>query len=524
MVTSRGAGSDRRDPSLDVDLVIPTIGRASLVIVLASLARCTGPRPGRIVLVDDRAGSNRDLVVGPLPTWITERLLVVRTGGIGPAAARNAGWRPTHGQWVAFIDDDVELPEDWLLALRNDVGTCGDHVGAVQGNVVVPLPGHRRPTDWERNVAGLERARWATADMAYRRDVLQDVGGFDERFRRAYREDADLGLRVVAAGWTIVQGTRHLWHPVRDADGGVSLRVQAGNAEDAFMLVRHGPRWRRRAGVPAGRRPWHLITVAAALLGLRSAVAGKQRTAAGYGLLWAGLTVDFTARRILPGPRDAAEAWRMVWTSALLPFAATAQYLRGVLTLPWRLTSTGPRPGRPAAVLFDRDGTLIHDVAYNGDPDRVVLQPGAREAVARLRTWGVPVGIVSNQSGVARGRLRTADVEAVNARVDELIGPLDVWLYCPHGPDDRCGCRKPSPGLIRRAARVLGVRPADCVVIGDIGTDMEAAAAAGARGILVPTRATRQDEVDAAPEVAVDLVEAVALALGTGVPGTAAAA
>ena len=77
-------------------------------------------------------------------------------------------------------------------------------MAATQGRIVVPVPA--RPTDWERNVSGLEHARWATADMAYRRDVLAAVGGFDERFPRAYREDADLGLRVTAAGWRIVDG------------------------------------------------------------------------------------------------------------------------------------------------------------------------------------------------------------------------------------------------------------------------------------------------------------------------------
>ena len=75
-----------------------------------------------------------------------------------------------------------------------------------QGRLRVPLPAARPPTDWERNVAALEGARWATADLAYRRAVLAEVGGFDERFRRAYREDADLALRVVRAGYRIEQG------------------------------------------------------------------------------------------------------------------------------------------------------------------------------------------------------------------------------------------------------------------------------------------------------------------------------
>jgi histidinol-phosphate phosphatase family protein len=164
-------------------------------------------------------------------------------------------------------------------------------------------------------------------------------------------------------------------------------------------------------------------------------------------------------------------------------------------------------------VFFDRDGTLIVDVPYNGDPTRVEPMPGAAAALARLRTAGVPTGVVSNQSGIARGFVTDTQVRAVNARIEELLGPLGPWLWCPHGPDDRCDCRKPAPGLILRAAERLGVDPEQCVVIGDIGADLEAARAAGARAILVPTPVTRREEIEVADEVAPDLPSAVARAL-----------
>ena len=170
----------------------------------------------------------------------------------------------------------------------------------------------------------------------------------------------------------------------------------------------------------------------------------------------------------------------------------------------------------PGAVLLDRDGTLVHDVPYNADPARVVPVPGAAGALARLRAAGVPLALVSNQSGVARGLLTLDQVEAVNRRVEELLGPMGPWLVCPHGPDDGCPCRKPAPGLVLAAAAALGVDPADCVVIGDIGSDVDAARAAGARAILVPTEATLPEEVAAAPEVAETLEAAVDLLIGQG--------
>ena len=173
-----------------------------------------------------------------------------------------------------------------------------------------------------------------------------------------------------------------------------------------------------------------------------------------------------------------------------------------------------PAAALPAAVLFDRDGTLVVDVPYNGDPGRVEPMPGARAALDRVRERGVPTAVVSNQSGVARGLLTAEAVAAVNARVEELLGPLGPWAICPHGPEDGCACRKPAPGLVLEAARALAVAPGRCAVIGDIGADVEAARAAGARGILVPTPVTRPEEVAAADEVSPDLRAAVERLLG----------
>lgn len=168
----------------------------------------------------------------------------------------------------------------------------------------------------------------------------------------------------------------------------------------------------------------------------------------------------------------------------------------------------------PRAVLFDRDGTLVQDVPYNGDPSKVVPAPEARAALDRLRSLRIPTAVISNQSGVGRGLLTVDQVAAVNQRIEELLGPLGPWAICFHAPEEGCDCRKPGAGLVLQAACALGVDAGECVVIGDIGADVEAARAAGARGVLVPTEATRPDEVAAAPEVAPDLLSAVELLVG----------
>ncbi|MCQ1951928.1 HAD-IIIA family hydrolase [Arthrobacter sp. zg-Y238] len=170
----------------------------------------------------------------------------------------------------------------------------------------------------------------------------------------------------------------------------------------------------------------------------------------------------------------------------------------------------------PRAVLFDRDGTLIVDVPYNADPARVWPMPGAAEVLAGLRRCGVPIGVITNQSGIGRGLLSADEVAGVNAAVEDLLGPFDVWEICPHAPGFGCICRKPRPGMVLRASRRLGLDPVEVAVIGDIGIDMRAAAAAGARGVLVPTVVTRAEETAAAKFVARDLAGAVDLLWGPG--------
>lgn len=195
----------------------------------------------------------------------------------------------------------------------------------------------------------------------------------------------------------------------------------------------------------------------------------------------------------------------MLLTSAAIPAAATWHSVRGA----WRHAHAPAWRGQPDLVLFDRDGTLVHDVPYNGDPDQVRPIDGARQSLDRLRAVGVRVGVVTNQSGVGSGTITRDQMDAVNERVEELLGPFDTWQVCPHARDEGCDCRKPAPGMVKSACESLGVGPSRCVVVGDIGSDVEAAEAAGAWGVLVPNAKTRTEEILAADHTAPSLAEAV---------------
>lgn len=518
-------------------IVVPTVGRPSLSTLLDRLAEQPGPPPAEVVVVDDRSHPDAALAV-PARLLERTRVRVLPGFGRGPAAARNLGWRVAAAEWVVFLDDDVVPDRRWAEDLVGDLASAAGSVAAVQGRITVPLPKDRRPTDWERNVAGLETARWITADFACRRVALVDVHGFDERFRRAYREDADLALRLRRAGWRLASGRRHSAHPVRPASPLVSLSAQRGNADDALMRRLHGRGWREAAAAGRGRMPWHVVTTVAAAGAVAGAAVGAAASAASAaspatrladgsgarsralahvaaraalaaGGAWLALTADFTLRRVLPGPRTWPEARAMGVTSAAIPPLAVFHRLRGR----WVHRGAPPWPVPVRAVVFDRDGTLVEDVPYNGDPAQVRPTPAARTSLERLRRNGIRLAVATNQSGVAHGLISTAQMTAVNQAVEDAVGPIDTWQVCTHGPADDCECRKPRPGLVTAAAASLGVSPMECVVIGDIGADVEAARAAGAASILVPTAQTQRHEVAEAPVVAPDLASAIDLLL-----------
>ncbi len=148
------------------------------------------------------------------------------------------------------------------------------------------------------------------------------------------------------------------------------------------------------------------------------------------------------------------------------------------------------------AVFLDKDGTTIIDVPYNVDPVRMTLAPGAAEGLPLLHRLGYRLVVVSNQSGVARGHFAESALAAVEVRLRSMLAelgiPLAAFLYCPHHPDGQvpqyaiaCECRKPSPGMLLKASRELGIDPTRSWMVGDILNDVEAGRRAGCRTILI---------------------------------------
>jgi D-glycero-D-manno-heptose 1,7-bisphosphate phosphatase len=177
-------------------------------------------------------------------------------------------------------------------------------------------------------------------------------------------------------------------------------------------------------------------------------------------------------------------------------------------------------------VFLDKDGTLVDDLPYNVDPRRVRFAAGAREGVRLLAAAGYRLIIATNQAGIARGYFTESELRAVErhlaAEVEGLGGRLDGFLFCPHLPDGvnefaiDCECRKPAPGLIRRAVEELGVRTDRAWFVGDTWMDVLAGRRGGCRTIMVGPEARDASSLpeDRRPEFAVrDLFDAARVIL-----------
>lgn len=299
-----------------VSVVVPTYRRPDLLErCLAALATQEfDPSAFEVIVADDAANeSTRRQVEG----WAGRSPILIRytalTTAHGPAAARNAGWREARGEIIAFTDDDCIPAPRWLA---EGVAAFAGGTAAVVGRVVVPIP--ERPTDYERDTAGLERAEFVTANCFVRRDVLADIGGFDVRYATAWREDSDLHFSLLKRGDPIRRAPGAIVvHPARPARWGISLWQQRKSLYNALLFKKSPRLYRVRI---QSSPPWNYYAIAMSIAVMFfAAIRGRPGLAMVAAGIWAVLTAEFCARRLNRNslaPRHVAE---MVVTSALIP-------------------------------------------------------------------------------------------------------------------------------------------------------------------------------------------------------------
>ncbi|NQT74859.1 MAG: D-glycero-beta-D-manno-heptose 1,7-bisphosphate 7-phosphatase [Chloroflexi bacterium] len=164
------------------------------------------------------------------------------------------------------------------------------------------------------------------------------------------------------------------------------------------------------------------------------------------------------------------------------------------------------------AVFIDRDGTISEDVNYCSSVEDFHILPTVPEAIRLLNDVGFKVVLITNQSGISRGYFTEAILAEIHAKMEsELVkygAYIDAIYYCPHQPDDGCGCRKPKPGLLTKAAEELGIDLKFSYMIGDMQKDIDVGRAVGCKTILVTTGPDGGDGVTNADYTADSLSQA----------------
>ncbi|GAA0563785.1 glycosyltransferase family 2 protein [Chitinophaga japonensis] len=313
-----------------ITIVIPTFCRPLLLTeCLKSLARQQFDREAfEVIVVSDGPDLlTKQVVVSWKHTGLLDVVYIPLPRKKGPAAARNAGWKVAAGRLVAFTDDDCLPDPMWLQNIWE--AWQGEELMAYSGRIIVPVP--VRPTDYEWNIAQLEKARFVTANCVCTRPALERAGGFDERFELAWREDSDLEFRFLQQQVPIQYLPEAIVvHPVREATWGVSLREQRKAMFNA-LLYKKFPRLFRNN---IKQRPiWSYYVMIICFMVMIAAIVLQAGMVAWIAFAaWLLLLAGFIWKRLMHTSRAWPHVMEMIVTSMLIPFLSVYWNLYGA----WR--------------------------------------------------------------------------------------------------------------------------------------------------------------------------------------------
>jgi glycosyltransferase involved in cell wall biosynthesis len=243
----------------------------------------------------------------------------------GPAAARNLGWKMAAGDVIAFTDDDCIPDPSWLKTGLEAIMHGAD---GISGRVIVPL--RSNPTDYEWNACGLTRSEFITANCFYHKNALETIGGFDERFKMAWREDSDLYFSLKECGFRLILEPEALViHPVQPAIWGISLIQQKKNLFNALLYKKHPALYRKKL---QSSPPFLYYT--ALLMFFIACIAFMNRSmiyAAAAITSWGALEAWFCIRRLQHTSRSIGHIFEMLITSILIPPIAIFWRIKGAI-------------------------------------------------------------------------------------------------------------------------------------------------------------------------------------------------
>lgn len=330
-VASAARGSEKMPTTLVLSVVMPTCRRPQLLLRCLHALLAQKPIPGgvEILVVDDARSPEQkaalESYVRRSGTSISVRYLTPPESAHGPAAARNAGWRAACGEIIAFTDDDTIPTPNWL---REGLRAMVPGVDAAWGHVIVPL--QDEPTDAERNTAGLHGAEFVTANCFIRREALSLIGGFDERFKRPWREDSDLYFMLLEAGCRVVSAPKAIViHPARLAPPGTSIKQHRNLLFEALLFKKHPRLYREK--ISAAPPLAYYLTVGAAFLALAGLAGGQPAFAASAAMVWLILTIHLAVRRLRGTSRSLLNVADIIVSSTVIPLVAVFWRLAGAV-------------------------------------------------------------------------------------------------------------------------------------------------------------------------------------------------
>lgn len=302
-----------------VSVVIPTRKRTALLSkCMEALLRQDFPKRGfEVVVVSDGYDAATKCVIdsfsGKSSVDITYCNLPRQKG---PAAARNLGWKFAGGELIAFTDDDCIPDENWISALWNAYQENPSSEIAFTGKTVVPLPS--KPTDYERNMAQLEKAEFCSTNCACTKKTLLKVGGFDEQFTMPWCEDSDLQFKLLEKSVPIVRVPEAVVrHPVWRAPWGISIREEKKSIYNALLYKKHPVLYRQRI---RPQTPWHYYTINLfTVLFLVGSFKNAPVLMESSFWCWTVLTVWCVIRRLVHTSLSFKHIAEMVLTSVVIP-------------------------------------------------------------------------------------------------------------------------------------------------------------------------------------------------------------
>lgn len=313
-----------------VSIVIPTYKRPHLLArCLHALAHQQFPKDRyEIIVVTDGPDDSSQQLAATLGITTPVVQVLALPNKKGPAAARNLGWRTARGRLILFTDDDCIPHNYWIEAYYRAYLQRKSEEAVYTGQVLVPCS--QKPTDYEKNIAWLEKADFVTANCACTRAALERVHGFDEAFTMAWREDSDLEFRFINQRVPIrfVQQAV-VTHPVRKASWGVSLKEQKKSMFNALLYKKYPSQYREKIM----KRPlWNYYAMAGLFVLAIMAAALQWKIIMLLAFVgWLLLMAQFTIKRLTGTTHHPAHVMEMIVTSMLIPFLSVYWTLYGSL-------------------------------------------------------------------------------------------------------------------------------------------------------------------------------------------------